>query len=134
MNIEGLFFLILDHIQEIVYERAKAGLKKTVDWAFDNLEKTIDNYRENREMQSVKIIPVNDVRKIKKYIIESMGGLDNIVCVKKYQDGYMFVFKDFSKVKYYHMKNFDCRVFISDLRGSMILLPLSSNTKFLDMI
>lgn len=134
MNIEALFFLILEHIQGVVYERTKGVLIKPVDWVFDNLEKTIDNYRENREMRSVKIIPVNDVRKIKKYIIESMGGLDNIVCVKKYQDGYMFVFKDFSKVQYYHMKNFDCRVFISALRGSMILLPLSSNTKFLDMI
>lgn len=133
MNIEALFFLILEHIQGVVYERTKGVLIKPVDWAFDNLEKVIDNYRENREMQSVKIIPDNDIRKIKKYIIDSMGGFDNIVCVKKYQDGYMFVFYDFSKVKYYHMKNFDCRVFISDLRGSMILLPLSSNTKFLNM-
>lgn len=43
--------------------------------------------------------------------------------IKPYKNGYEFIFEDFGKVKYYHMKNFNCRVFISENRGAMRLLP-----------
>ena len=61
--------------------------------------------------------------KIKRYIIDALGGLDNVAFVKRYGKGIMFVFYDFDKVKYYHMKNLNCRVFISKKRESMILIP-----------
>lgn len=61
---------------------------------------------------------------MKRYVIFSMGGMDNVAFIKPYQNtGYMIVFYDFGKVKYNNFKNLGVRVWISEERGSIILKP-----------
>ncbi len=65
---------------------------------------------------------------MKRYIIFSMGGMNNVAFIKPYQDtGYMLVFYDFGKVKYHNFKNLGFRVWISEERGSVILKPRVSS-------
>lgn len=114
LNVEELikiFYFVLESIEITISKRAAKLLSRPVDKAFDNFE--VKYIEKNKEKYN----------KIKKYVLDSLGGYENIVFVEKFGNGYNFIFFDLNKVNYYHMKNFNCRVFISKKRDSMILLP-----------
>lgn len=116
---KNIFYSILEII-------VKAISEKTVNSAYDYIKKEISEMSENEKDKEEYVI--GDVyHRLTKYILDSLGGYENIVLAGNYSDGYKFLFNDLKKVKYYHMKNFDFRVFISEKRDSMILLPRDSN-------
>lgn len=117
-----LFVTVLcDIVKEVIKavpRATKAGMRV--------LESKIEQKMYEHQIMKSKIYSRTDNEKyikIKKYILDALGGLDNIAFIQEYGRGIMFVFYNFDKVKYYHMKNFNCRVFISQKRGSMILMP-----------
>jgi len=117
--VESIFLFILENI-------IKAVSEETTKSIYDYIKKKISQEGEKEENTQEYII--GDVyNTLKKYILDSLGGYENIVLAGNYGDGYKFIFNDLSKVKYGHMKNFDFRVFISNKCDSMILFPKVSN-------
>ena len=117
-ELKDIFYFILGSIISTISNRTAQLIIKPVNKAFDYFEERVEEkYIIEKEIKRERY------QKIKRYVLYSLGGYENIVFVEKYRNGYKFVFFDLSEVKYDHMKNFDCRVFISEKRDSMILLP-----------
>lgn len=108
-------FIALHEITKTIVKRTTSAIQKEIDKVGDRIEKSI--------CKEDNIIEYDQRSSIKRYIIYSMGGINNIAFWKTYQNGYMFVFFDFSKVHYKNFKNLGARVWISEERGSIILRP-----------
>lgn len=83
----------------------------------------IDGVQEQRKYQR-SLSPETNYYKLERYFYDSLGGVDNIACYKKYKSGVEIVLYDFELSNCYHLKNFDMRVFVSEKRGCVRLLPL----------
>lgn len=102
-----------EFIAAAIYEIAKAIVNK----ATDVIQREIEKY-------DTDVVYLDPGIQMKRYVIFSMGGMDNVAFIKPYQNtGYMIVFYDFGKVKYNNFKNLGVRVWISEERGSIILKP-----------
>lgn len=113
-------FIALYEITKTIVKRTTSVIQKEIEKVGNKIEKGI--------CEEDNIIEYDQRSNIKNYIIYSLGGINNIVFWKIYQNGYMFVFFDFSKVHYKNFKNLGARVWISEERGSIILKPRESET------
>lgn len=119
---------IMENIINTFIHEAEKAVNTFFDRKFDYFKTKI-----NGKIEESFIIEKNRDEdrycKIKRYILDSLGGYENIVFAKNYKNGYKFVFFDLNDVKYYHMKNLDFRVFISEKLDSMILIPKEDSEK-----
>ena len=124
MDIGKAFCVVIDIIMNSISDRSSRIVDKSIDYCLERIENSIETVRDKKQTDIlISDIQRDDIEKVRKYIIKSMGGIDNIAFIEKCKNGYKFVFYDFEKVEYYHMKHFNCRIFISEKLGSMILLP-----------
>lgn len=89
-ELKDIFYFILGSIISTISNRTTQLVNKPVNRTFDLLEEKI--YRVEEKYIIEKDIKKERYHKIKRYVLESLGGYENIVFVEKYRNGYKFIF------------------------------------------